>query len=180
MKIYTRVGDGGTTALIGGSRVSKDDARVEAYGTLDELMAFVGLLMSYPESVGYRAELEGIQRSLMVCSSLAAVDDVALLTTGRVPALEEARVSELEAAVDRLLLGLPELRYFVLPGGSSPSVALTHVARTVARRAERRLVVLEGLPAVVLSYVNRLSDYFFALGRRMSFEQGDSQTIWIP
>ena len=180
MKIYTRGGDKGYTALIGGERVPKDDARVEAYGTVDELMAFIGLLITQPESGPYMEDLHEIQQRLMELSAVVAISDKAGEVAAKVPPVKAEYVVALEQRIDKLMDGLPELRHFVLPGGRVEAVALTHVARTIARRAERRIVGLHDLPKEVQMYVNRLSDYFFALGRRIAYDHDDEQLIWQP
>lgn len=180
MSIYTRKGDTGTTSLVGGSRVSKGDLRVEAYGDVDELMAHVGVLITYPETSFCRETLERIQQLLMVCSShIATVDDS---VRKKLPIVKSEDILYLEQQIDTLQEGLPQLRHFILPGGKYQSVAQTHVARTVTRRAERSLARLQdqALPTEVASYLNRLSDYFFALGRRMAFTLNDPQLEWIP
>ena len=180
MKIYTRGGDKGTTSLVGGARVSKGDLRVEAYGDVDELMAHLGVLLTMPETSFCRTTLERIQRELMVCSSHIATVEVSV--RAKLPPVKAEEVSFLEREIDALQEGLPPIRYFVLPGGSHMCVAQTHVVRTVTRRAERSLARLEDneIPAEVAAYLNRLSDYFFALGRQLAYRLNDTQLEWIP
>lgn len=180
MKIYTRGGDKGTTALVGGHRISKADMRVEAYGEMDELMAHVGVLITSPEVEAYREVLTGIQLMLMVCSSHVATDTERVRE--KLPQVRAEDVAGLEAEIDRLSDALPPMEYFVLPGGHNFCVAQTHVARTVTRRVERAVIRVgdADLPATVLSYLNRLSDYFFALGRRLSHDLDDPQIEWRP
>jgi len=167
MKLYTRTGDKGQTSLIGG-RVAKDDARVEAYGTLDELNAFVGqaaaLAIRHPELQALAEQLETIMQELFDCGSdLAYADE-----KQPVYKLTDEPAQRLEAWIDEWVAQAPEITRFILPGGSEPSAAL-HVCRTVCRRAERRIVTLTaaGHPVndEVLAYVNRLSDYMFAAAR---------------
>ncbi|GBF74772.1 hypothetical protein PA598K_03139 [Paenibacillus sp. 598K] len=167
MKLYTRTGDKGQTSLIGG-RVAKDDARVEAYGTLDELNAFVGqaaaLAIRHPELQVMAEQLETIMQELFDCGSdLAYADE-----KQPVYKLTKEPAQRLEAWIDEWVAQAPEITRFILPGGSEPSAAL-HVCRTVCRRAERRIVTLAaaGHPVndEVLAYVNRLSDYMFAAAR---------------
>ena len=179
MKIYTRGGDGGSTSLIGGERVPKSDPRVEAYGSVDELMAFVGLLMTQEEAQGAREELMTIQRCLMCCSSWLALGGEVWAMAGKIPVVSKADVAMLEMRIDAYVGGEPPLRHFVLPGGHSSAVALTHVARTVCRRCERRIVEVEGVPGTVRHYVNRLSDYLFALGCHLAHQLGDEQIPWV-
>lgn len=179
MKIYTRGGDGGSASLIGGERVPKSDPRVEAYGSVDELMAFVGLLMTQEEAQGARQELMTIQRCLMCCSSWMALGGEAGAMAGKIPVVSEADVAMLEARIDAYVGGEPPLRHFVLPGGHSSAVALTHVARTVCRRCERRIVEVESVPGTVRRYVNRLSDYLFAFGYHLAHQLGDEQIPWV-
>lgn len=169
MKIYTRTGDKGQTALIGG-RVDKDDIRVEAYGTVDELNGFVGLAITeldkelFADVIG---DLEKIQHELFDCGG-----DLASVSKRRKLKLSEDNVTYLEQKIDEFTEETPELERFILPGGSKPA-ATVHIARTVTRRAERYVVTLmkqdETVPPVTLQYLNRLSDYFFAVARVINF-----------
>lgn len=187
MKIYTRRGDGGETGLLGGARVSKSDARVEAYGTVDELNAVVGLALAL-DAEG-RGVLDGdrlkrVQDDLFaVGARLAATDPERAQEKGLVPQLPAARVDDLEAWIDELDEELPELDAFVLPGGSAAAAQL-HAARTVCRRAERAVVRLaaedDELADVVLPYVNRLSDLLFTLARAANRRAGVEETEWEP
>lgn len=180
-KVYTRRGDKGQTDLIGGERVAKDSPRVEAYGTVDELMAAVGVVMSYEESAAHREELRWVQNRLMACASLLAVGDDPKGLSSRVPPIVEDHIRQLEAWIDGYDALLPRLASFVLPGGHCVAVAQTHVARTVCRRAERRILAVgAGVPAEVLGFINRLSDYFFVYGRVLAQENADGQTPWVP
>lgn len=188
MKIYTRTGDRGTTALVGGSRTSKDDIRVEAYGTVDELMAHIGYLHDLlgqhdtedvAISVRLQGELEVILDRLMVCAALLASDSE---VSKRVPQITSEDVLWLEAKTDLSLDGLPELRNFTLPCGHV-LLSYSHICRTVCRRAERRAVSASAQFTIdqhVGSYLNRLSDYLYALGRRVGHDFGAREVCWIP
>ena len=177
MKIYTRSGDKGRTSLIGGRRVSKTHYRLEAYGTIDELNAHLGLLVArLPASSAQLSTLLRVQNTLFVLGAqLATPPDVPTTAT-----VTPAMVQGLEAAIDDIDRQLPPLRAFVLPGGCLPS-AQCHVCRTVCRRAERRVLTLAGrvaIPAEVCSYLNRLSDYLFVLARLLNAEQGTEEIFW--
>ncbi len=178
MKIYTRSGDKGRTSLIGGRRVSKTHYRLEAYGTIDELNAHLGLLAAQlPASSAQLSTLLRIQRTLFVLGAqLATPSDAPTSPAAVTPAM----VQGLEAAIDDIYRQLPPLRAFVLPGGCLPS-AQCHVCRTVCRRAERRVLALAArvaIPAEVCSYLNRLSDYLFVLARLLNAEQGTEEIFW--
>jgi len=169
MKLYTRTGDKGKTSIIGG-RVDKDDIRVEAYGTVDEVNCFVGQVMTELDEVVFKdvlADLEKIQHELFDCGGdLANISDKIALK------LEKEAIDYLEKKIDEYILEAPELERFILPGGTKPSASI-HIARTVTRRAERLVVTLmkndEKTPELALQYLNRLSDYFFALARVVNF-----------
>ncbi|GGN92341.1 cob(I)yrinic acid a,c-diamide adenosyltransferase [Saccharibacillus kuerlensis] len=165
MRIYTKTGDGGETSVIGG-RVRKDDARVEAYGTIDELNSFVGqaaALLQDDRFKDLREQLAVVGQELFDCGS-----DLAYTPAAQQPYKTHAAMTErLEVWIDRLEAGNPPLDRFILPGGSPPAAAL-HICRTVCRRAERRVVTLTDEGEVnpeVLRYLNRLSDYFFSAAR---------------
>ncbi|MFY4775937.1 cob(I)yrinic acid a,c-diamide adenosyltransferase [Metabacillus sp. RGM 3146] len=173
MNLYTRTGDKGQTSIIGG-RVDKDDARVEAYGTVDELNAIVGQSMTMLKEEKYSdiyAELEKIQHELFDCGGdLASV----LSKEKRVDKTTPEMASDLESRIDAYTQEAPPLERFILPGGSEASASL-HLARTVARRAERRIVTLHKLEPVsdaVMQYINRLSDYLFAAARVVNCRAG--------
>lgn len=177
MKIYTRTGDAGQTSLRWGERIAKDALRVEVYGTVDEANAFVGLALSHLPLGGtdeLRAMLFRIQRELFdVGADLATPPNK---EKGEKPKVEESFVSQLEANIDQLEAGLDPLRSFILPGGTQAASAL-HVARTVTRRAERRLVSLmeqEPVDPVLLKYLNRLSDFLFVAARAANRASGAS------
>jgi len=178
MKLYTRTGDSGETALFDGTRVRKDDPRVEAYGDVDELNAWLGLVRTAGLDPDFEADVIRIQRDLFALG--AALADPAERIAARVTkaALEDADVARLEQMIDRLDVETPPLRRFILPGGTSTGAAI-HLARTVCRRAERRIVSLEpAVDAVLIRYVNRLSDLLFALARAVNHRAGAPETEW--
>lgn len=189
MKIYTRRGDQGETSLLGGERVPKTDPRVEAYGTVDELNASLGLAVSLAGAAGRDASetvagLEEVQNDLFtVGSRLASTRPDRDRERGVVPPLPAGRVDALETWIDELETALPTLDAFILPGGD-PVGAQLHVARTVCRRAERATVRLAshqpGLEEVVLPYLNRLSDLLFTLARAVNRRAGAPETEWEP
>ncbi len=180
MKIYTKTGDKGTTALIGGRRVSKAHLRIEAYGTLDELTAHLGYLAStaftLPEDI--REELCEIVSRVMDCSAIVASEDE---TLAKLPSITQLHIEELEKGCDRLLEGLPMLTHFTLPIGAK-EMSYSHVCRTVTRRAERAMVRAdendENIPSETMRYINRLSDYLYALGRHLSHLNGEKDVLW--
>ena len=178
MKIYTRTGDAGQTSLFDKTRVSKADSRVDAYGEVDELNAWLGLVRTAGLEPEYEADVIRIQRDLFALG--AALADPAQRIAARVTkaALDEDDVTRLEKMIDRLDAGTPPLRRFILPGGTSAGAAV-HLARTVCRRAERRIVGLEPpVDAVLIRYVNRLSDLLFALARAINHGAGVPETEW--
>ncbi|MGH8494358.1 MAG: cob(I)yrinic acid a,c-diamide adenosyltransferase [Moraxellaceae bacterium] len=173
-KIYTRTGDNGTTGLGDGSRVAKDDARVEAFGTVDELNAQMGLLRSELDSEhASQQHLSEIQHDLFDLGGELCIPGYTLL--------KAEQIDLLEAEIDRLNDGLPMLKEFILPGGSR-AASQAHVARTVCRRAERRVHTLANddktVGALPLQYLNRLSDYLFVLARSLARENGGSEIMW--
>jgi len=180
MKLYTKTGDDGTTGLFGGGRVPKASARVEAYGTVDETNASIGVARALPIDGAMDEVLARIQGDLLVLGAeLACVP-------GREDKLGIARIGEddvrrLEAAIDAAAEASPPLKHFVLPGGS-PQAAALHVARTVCRRAERAVLALDDAPArrEVVIYLNRLSDLLFALARQANVIAGVPDVQWVP
>lgn len=182
MKIYTRTGDAGDTALFGGARVSKDDARVAAFGTVDELNATVGWAAAKVPDPDVRTRLEGVQHDLFALGAVLATPPAA---EGRpapkgVPALPTGRVPEMEQWIDEADLELAPLHAFILPGGTEAASAL-HLARTVCRRAERAVVTLaarERIDAGAVVYLNRLSDLLFTLARLVNHRSGTPDTEW--
>ena len=180
MKIYTKTGDKGQTSLFGGSRVSKDDSRVEAYGTIDELNSNIGRLICFVKEVKILDFLQKVQSDLFVLGALVAADPSK--ANLKLPQLKTDVIQEIELEIDRMDSYLEPLKYFVLPGGSL-SIAEGHVCRTVCRRAERRLVTLSQLVAIqpdLIIYLNRLSDYFFTLSRYLAYLEGILEKPWVP
>lgn len=178
MKLYTRTGDAGETSLFDGTRVSKSDSRVDAYGEVDELNAWLGLARASRLDDDLDAEIVQLQRDLFALGAQLA--DPADKITDRVTkaALGDNDVARLEQVIDRLEADLPPLRRFILAGGS-PAGAALHVARTVCRRAERRMVALQPpVDAVLVRYVNRLSDLLFVLAREVNHRAGAAETEW--
>jgi cob(I)alamin adenosyltransferase len=179
MKIYTKTGDKGTTELIGGRRVPKSHIRIEAYGTIDELIAYIGLIRDQDIEAKHRERLIQIQDKLMVCASLVAADEGA--ENRKLPDITPDDVLALEKYIDEMESGLPPMRCFVLPGGHT-TVSYCHIARTVCRRAERQLIRLQQELSVderALVYINRLSDYLFMLSRRLSNDLNATEIPWI-
>ncbi len=179
-KIYTKSGDSGKTSLIGGTRVPKYDDRLEAYGTIDELKAWVGLIRDKLEEASLKNMLIEIQDRLSTIESLLASDGSA--TGKKLPALLETDVVFLEKEIDQMNESLPPLKTFVLPGGHE-LVSITHITRTVCRRAERMIAKLDASVTVdplVSKYINRLSDYFFVLSRKLSIDYKAVETPWKP
>lgn len=178
MKIYTKTGDKGLTSLIGGTRVPKSSLRIECYGTVDELNSHIGLVRDQDVNAGRRPLLKEIQDRLFTIGSALAADPEK--SNMKLPDLHAADVTLLEDEMDRLNLGLPELRAFILPGGH-PAVSHAHVARCVCRRAERLVIHLgeESFVAeLVAVYLNRLSDFLFVLSRAMAHELGVEEVTW--
>ena len=175
MKIYTRTGDRGQTSLFGGARVAKDDARIEAYGTVDELSSFVGVARAASLPAEVDGTLEQVQRDLFdVGAHLASPG------TSRFSGVDPRRIEELESAIDAMERELPPLTNFILPGGSAAAAQL-HVARTVCRRAERCVVGLhDASPATesTIAYLNRLSDYLFVAARFANLRAGAADVPW--
>lgn len=180
MRIYTRTGDSGETALFGGQRVRKSALRVEAYGELDELNACLGLAVAARADAPTANLLIEIQRHLFALSARIADAREGAETPTEKTAFPEAHVTILERAIDLAEEALPPLRTFVIPGGAELAARL-HLARTVCRRAERRLVALaakEHVPSVFLAYLNRLSDLLFVLARAANHQAGVPETPW--
>jgi len=179
--LYTRRGDGGETDLFGGPRVAKDHLRVEAYGAIDEANAAIGAAAAASSHEDLRALLREIQANLFEMGSTLATPDAARRTKSAVPALDAAHVEALEHAIDRLDKELEPLKRFVLPGGT-PAAAAFHVARTACRRGERRCVALHRdapFDAVILGYLNRLSDLLFVMARIENHRAGLGDVEWV-
>ena len=180
MKIYTKTGDAGTTSLFGGQRVLKSHIRIDAYGTVDELNAYIGLLRDQPVNQSSESILVNIQHRLFTIGAILATEPGNKQV--KVPQLNEEDILVLEQEIDAIDSTLPPIRNFVLPGGHN-SVSFGHVARTVCRRAERSVIALneqEKVDDLVIKYLNRLSDYLFMLCRKMASDLGVTETPWKP
>lgn len=179
MKIYTKGGDQGETSLIGGDRVLKNHGRIEAYGTIDELNAVIGIVRDAAQDKSADEQLEATQNILFsIGSALAAADGHKM----QLPDFEESAIEDLEKAIDAMNDGLEPLRNFILPGGDLSS-SYCHLARTVCRRAERKVVAMQQdlkVEPKIVKYLNRLSDYFFTLGRYYTKLNGAKETLWNP
>lgn len=178
MKIYTKKGDEGQTSLLGGTRVSKHHIRVEAYGTVDELNAFLGVVHDQEVAMPFRPLIKTIQQRLFSIGAMLANDPER--SNFQLPNLQEEDIRMLETSIDEMEVELPPLVNFVLPGGH-PANSSAHVARSVCRRAERRIVELRehvAVPPLVLPYLNRLSDWLFVLGRTFSHRTNSPETLW--
>lgn len=176
--LYTRTGDSGMTSLVGGQRVPKTHLRLEAYGTVDELNSQLGLLLTYLDDASDRDVLLAVQNQLFViCSELATADED---LKARRSGVTEDDVRWMETAIDAAEEGQPGWRGFILPGGTR-GAAVAHVCRTVCRRAERRIHALAAEAEVnplLLAYVNRLSDYLFALAKKINLKAGKEENFW--
>jgi cob(I)alamin adenosyltransferase len=181
MKIYTKTGDGGETSLFGGGRVAKHDPRVIAYGEVDELNSAIGAAMAAPPSDFEHACLEQIQRDLFAIGGQLATPDPTKVAKALAKAqIDEGRIGTMEQAMDRAEAVLPPLAAFILPGGTAKAAAF-HLARTVCRRAERSVVALherEPVPAIILTYLNRLSDLLFTFARLANQRAGVTDRTW--
>jgi cob(I)alamin adenosyltransferase len=180
MKIYTKTGDKGFTSLIGGTRVPKHHLRIESYGTVDELNSYIGLIRDQDIAAHDKQVLKEIQdRLFTIGSSLASDPEKSKMI---IPDLHEADIELLEKEMDAANEQLPELRNFILPGGSN-AISFCHIARCVCRRAERLCVHLAEESAVDIKvniYLNRLSDYLFTLARKIGYEHNIAENQWIP
>lgn len=187
MKIYTKTGDAGTTALFGGTRVAKHNIRIESYGTVDELNSNIGMIRSHEIDEHSKEILIRIQNSLFTVGSTLATDPKrSVLKSGKerlnIPKIDEEDITLLETEMDKMNETLPAITHFVLPGGNI-MLSYCHIARTVCRRAERRATLLnenEPIDELVLKYLNRLSDYLFVLARKLSHDNNAEETQWIP
>jgi cob(I)alamin adenosyltransferase len=179
--LYTRTGDAGQTSLVGGQRVSKCCDRLEAYGTVDELNSHIGLLRSLITDADDRTLLLAVQNVLFVVGSHLATD-TSTTELREASVVSDEMVQALEQAIDRIDSHLPQLRAFVLPGGTR-AAAQAHVARTVCRRAERCILRVAAdcpIDPRVTAYVNRLSDLLFALARKQNVDAREEETVWMP
>lgn len=178
MKIYTKTGDKGETSVIGGVRLPKHHPRIEAYGTLDELIAWIGMLRSCEQSCVPREELIEIQSVLMSCCTVIATHPSAKVPEG----IYIEDTGRLESSIDRMESNLPKLQSFILPGGNNPA-ATANITRTVCRRAERAILRLnetEHTDPDVVKYLNRLSDYLFVLSRCLMYKLDTEEVKWLP
>lgn len=179
-KIYTKTGDDGTTGLFGGSRVKKDDTRLEAYGTLDELNSHIGLIGSFELEEEVKGLLFFIQEKLFTIGAILASDKKGVSITSSM-GCSENDIIKLENAIDLFEQNLPELKNFVLPGGNQLA-SYCHIARAVCRRAERRIIHVSQhieLPDSSLKFINRLSDFLFVLSRKIIYDNNQKETFWI-
>lgn len=187
MKIYTKTGDKGTTALFGGTRVPKHHIRIESYGTIDELNSHIGLIRDQDIDEHQKQILIIIQDRLFTIGAILATDPKkAILKSGKqrlnIPKISDQDIALLEQEMDSMNEALPEMTHFVLPGGHQ-TVSFCHIARCVCRRAERlasHLNDLEPFQAETLMYINRLSDYLFVLARKLSYDLKAKEIKWIP
>ena len=181
MKIYTKTGDSGETGLFGGGRVGKDHPRVEAYGDVDELNATLGLVRALEPMPRIDEVIVPIQRDLFAIGALLATPDRDKMRASLEKArIDDTRIRELEVAIDQCETELEPLRSFIVPGGTAKAASL-HVARTVCRRAERRVVALqhtEELPSIVVVFLNRVSDLLFMLARVANRRAGAGEVSW--
>lgn len=187
MKVYTKTGDKGTTALFGGTRVAKHHIRIESYGTVDELNSHIGLIRDQEIDVRTQEILIHIQDKLFTVGAILATDpEKAMLKSGKerlnIPKIETEDIELLETEMDRMDATLPPMTHFVLPGGHT-TVSYCHIARCVCRRAERLATLLhesEPTDEHVLMYLNRLSDYLFVLARKLSKDLQANEIKWVP
>lgn len=179
-KIYTKTGDAGRTSLIGGTKVRKNHARINAYGTIDELNAWIGLLGDQLSDMHIRDLLREIQDRLFTIGSALACDPHKEISM-KIPDLKESDILLLEKEMDGMNDKLPEMKSFILPGGH-PTVSTAHISRTICRRAERITVELDALEPtgqpLIIKYLNRLSDYLFVLARYIGFLNGIEEIKW--
>ncbi len=187
MKIYTKTGDNGTTALFGGTRVPKHHIRIESYGTVDELNSYIGLIRDQNIDSYYHDLLIHIQDRLFTLGAILATDpEKATLKNGKdrlnIPKISNTNIERLEKEIDTMNESLPPMTHFVLPGGHQ-TVSFCHISRCVCRRAERLTSALNDIAPVdtnVLKYLNRLSDFLFVLARKLSYELQANEIKWIP
>jgi len=178
MKIYTKTGDTGKTSLLGGSRVSKSDLQIEAYGNVDELNSNIGLLRDLVTNEEVRSLLINIQNKLFTIGAYLANDQKK--TTIKLPSLNIGIIEVLEQSIDKMEEGLAPLTKFILPGGH-PTVSQTHICRSICRRSERSVIRFndssENVNPIVIQYLNRLSDYLFVLGRKLTVDLNAEEII---
>jgi cob(I)alamin adenosyltransferase len=178
-KIYTKTGDKGETGLFGGKRLPKNHIRIEAYGTVDELNSFIGVVRDSVQEKQTRFILKEVQDRLFNIGANLASDPEKNMAT---PDILESDIELLEQEIDRLNEELPDLKHFILPGGHV-AVSHCHVARCVCRRAERRVIELdqsESVEPILVKFLNRLSDYLFVLSRKIGMDLGVEEVKWEP
>jgi len=176
MHIYTKFGDSGDTSLLSGKKVPKSNIRVDAYGNVDELNAFLGLIIAFSDLETVKKPLIQVQKDLFIVGAQLSCQNSSVKT----PRLNEIRIAELEKAIDKMEEDLPALHHFILPGGSK-TASMIHLARTVCRRAERRVVALskeEKIDVKLIVYLNRLGDYLFMLARMVNRKKRIDETVW--
>jgi cob(I)alamin adenosyltransferase len=180
MKIYTKTGDKGTTSLIGGTRVSKADVRIDAYGTVDELNAYLGVVRDSISDARGRVELLQIQHVLFVIGSHLACEKESAKV--KLPVLDHNEITFLENSIDQMNESLQPMTHFILPGGHL-AISFCHVARTICRRSERNIVALlqdSTQDEFIIAYINRLADYLFVLARYIAYQNDVAEIKWIP
>ncbi len=178
MKIYTKKGDAGETSLLGGKRVKKNHPRIMAYGTVDELNSHLGWVRSFDIKTWHQDNLLVIQKKLFNIGSLLALDSASQVKD--LPIISEEDVVFLENQIDKLEKNLPKLSAFIIPGGSQ-AVAACHIARSVARRTERLVALLNEsavVEPIIMKYLNRLADYLFVLARSIAYDQRVEEIMW--
>ena len=179
MKIYTKTGDLGETSLLGGKRVLKSNTRIQAYGTIDELNSYLGMVADQEVNKDRIPQLKEIQDRLFTIGSHLALESDKKIN---LPFIEEKDITFLESLIDEMDAQLPSMKNFVLPGGHI-SISFVHVARCVCRRAERCIISIneeKQIDPLIIKYINRLSDYLFVLARKMALELGVEETPWKP
>lgn len=187
MKIYTKTGDNGTTALFGGTRVPKHHIRIDSYGTIDELNSYIGLIRDQDIAPEHVKTLLDIQDKLFIIGAVLATDpEKEVLKNGKkrlnILTISEQNIGVLEQEIDRMNAELPDMTHFILPGGHQ-IVSFCHIARSICRRAERVATALHEISpydTLILHYINRLSDYLFVLARKLTSELHIKEVKWIP
>ena len=180
MKIYTKTGDKGTTSLIGGTRVPKYDLRIESYGTVDELSAWIGLIRDQEIDSSIIDDLIEVQDRLFTIESMLACDTIP--SKFKIPEVAESDIKFLENRIDGMTKELPELKSFLLPGGNT-IVSYCHISRTICRRAERLVIQMDEqyeVSPLILAFLNRLSDYLFILSRKIAMDNNSKELLWKP
>lgn len=179
MKVYTKTGDKGKTSLVTGTRVKKYHLRIEAYGTIDELNSYLGLLMSFEINEVHKKTLNRIQLTLFSLASQLSQDKE---TGFKIPEITDSDIKFLENEIDKMIEALPDLKNLILPGGHQ-TAGFCHVARTVCRRAERLIIHLADEAEIapqIIQYINRLSDFLFVLARKLNADFTTDETLWQP